>query len=95
MIGLLKNEIVDLLSRLKGNSKCTSGNSLSPLWAQKKNIGAALQMLLARVCDITQASDYLTHNNHRGPTRSLCVTNCNFIVNILDLQFASPVAINR
>ena len=95
MIGLLKRAIVHLLIRLKGNSKCTSGNSLSPLWAQKKNIGAALQMLLTRVCDMTQASDYLTHNNHRGPTQSLSVTNCNFIVNVLDLQFASSVAINR
>ena len=95
MICLLKKAIVDLPIRLKGNSKCTSGNSLSLLWAQKKNIGAALQMLLTRVCDMTQASDYLTHNNHRGPTQSLCVTNCNFIVNIQDLQFASSVAINR
>ena len=67
VIGLLKKAIVDLPIRLKGSSKCTSGNSLSPLWAQKKNSGAALQMLLTRVCDMTQASDHLTHNNHRGP----------------------------
>ena len=35
--------------RLKGNLKCISGNSLSPLVAQNKDIGAALQTLLTRV----------------------------------------------
>ena len=38
--------IVDLPIRMKGNSKCTSSNSLSPAGAQNKDIGAALQTLL-------------------------------------------------
>ena len=37
-----------LLRRL-GNSKRSSGSSLSPLRAQKKDIGAALQTLLTEV----------------------------------------------
>ena len=41
--------LVDLPIRLKGNSKCISGNLLSPLVAQNKDIGAALQMLLTKV----------------------------------------------
>ena len=32
---------------------------------------------------------------HRGPTQSVCVANCYFIVNVLDLPFASPIAIYR
>ena len=39
----------DLLIRLKGNSKCTSGNSLSLLGAQNKNLGVALQTVLTWV----------------------------------------------
>ena len=42
----VKKATVDLQIRLKGNSKCTSGNSLSPLGAHNNNIGATLQMLL-------------------------------------------------
>ena len=42
----VKKGIVDLLIRLKGISKCTSKNSLSPLGVHNHNIGAALQMLL-------------------------------------------------
>ena len=34
---------------MKGNSKPTSGNLLSPLVAQTKDIGSALQMLLTEV----------------------------------------------
>ena len=34
---------------MKGNSKRTSGNSLSPLGPQNKNIGAAWQTLLTEV----------------------------------------------
>ena len=32
---------------------------------------------------------------HRGPTQSVCVADCYFIVNVLDLPFASPMAIYR
>jgi len=42
----VKKATVDLLIRLKGNSKCNSGNPLSPLGAHNNNSGAALQMLL-------------------------------------------------
>ena len=30
--------------------------------------------------------------DHRGPTQSVCVADCYFIVNVLDLPFASPIA---
>ena len=33
--------------------------------------------------------------HHRGPTQSVCVADCYFIVNVLDLPFASPIAIYR
>ena len=46
MIGLLKKAIGNLPIRWKGNWKLTSGNSLSLLGAQNKDIGAALQTLL-------------------------------------------------
>ena len=42
MISLLK-AIVDLLIRLTGNSKRTSGNLLTPLRPQNKDLGAASQ----------------------------------------------------
>ena len=45
----VKKAIVDLLMRLKGNSKCISGNSLSPLGARNNNFGAASQTLLTGV----------------------------------------------
>ena len=32
---------------------------------------------------------------NRGPTQSVCVADCYFIVNVLDLLFASPIAIYR
>ena len=32
---------------------------------------------------------------HREPTQSVCVADCYFIVNVLDLPFASPIAIYR
>ena len=46
MIDLIKKAISDLPIKVRGNSKLTSGNSLSPLEAQNKDIGAALQTLL-------------------------------------------------
>ena len=47
MVGLLKNNaIVDLPVRLKGNSKNTCINPLSPLGTQKKDLVSALQMCL-------------------------------------------------
>ena len=50
MIGLVvTNAIVDLRNKMKGNSKCTSGNLFSLLGAQNMHIGTALQMLLTKV----------------------------------------------
>ena len=45
----VKQAIKDLPIKIKGNSKCTSGNSSSPLAAQNKDISAALQTLLTEV----------------------------------------------
>ena len=45
----VKKFIVDLPIRIIGNWKRISGNSLSPLRAQNKDIGAASQTLLAGV----------------------------------------------
>ena len=49
MIGWVEKAIVDLPIKMKGNSKRTPGNSLSPLAAQYKNIGAAWWTLLTEV----------------------------------------------
>ena len=46
---LVKNAIVDLTVRLKENTKCISGNSLSLLGAQNRHNGAASQTLLTEV----------------------------------------------
>ena len=46
MFDLIKKAISDLPIKVRGNSKLTSGNSLSPLKAQNKDIGAASQTLL-------------------------------------------------
>ena len=32
---------------------------------------------------------------HRGPAQSVWVADCYFIVNVLDLPFASPIVVNR
>ena len=42
----VKNGIVDLAIMFKGNSNCTSGNSLSPLGVRNKDNGASSQTLL-------------------------------------------------
>ena len=44
-----KKAFVDLPIKMKGNSKHTSGNSLTPFGAQNKNISAASQTLLTKV----------------------------------------------
>ena len=50
MIGLVvTNAIVNLCIKMKGNSKCTSGNLLSLLGDQNKHFGTASQMLLTKV----------------------------------------------
>ena len=46
---LVKNAIVDLTVRLKENTKCISGNSLSLLGTQNRDNGAASQTLLTEV----------------------------------------------
>ena len=45
----VKRDIVILPIRMKGSSKRTSGNSLSPLGAQNEDIGATSQTLLTEV----------------------------------------------
>ena len=45
----VKKVIADLPITIKGNSKRSSGNLLSPLGAQDKDIGAASQTLLTKV----------------------------------------------
>ena len=45
----VKNSIVNLPIRLKANSKHISSNLYSPLGAQNKEIGTALQMLFTGV----------------------------------------------
>ena len=47
----VKSTIVNLLIRLNGNLKCISGNLLSPLRAENKDIAAALQTFLTGVCN--------------------------------------------
>ena len=42
----VKKTIVDLPIRMKGNSKRISGNTLSPLGAQNRDMGAASQMFM-------------------------------------------------
>ena len=45
----VKNAMVDLPIKMKENSKRSSGNSLSPLEPQNKDIGTALQTLLMEI----------------------------------------------
>ena len=45
----VKKAIVNLPIRLKGNLTHISGNSLSPMGAQNKDIGTASQTFLTRV----------------------------------------------
>ena len=45
----VKKTIVKLPTRMKGNLKCTSGNSLSLSGPQNKDIGAALKTLLTKL----------------------------------------------
>ena len=51
--------------------------------------------LRSRSMNITwiQKNGYLIQSEHRGPTHSLCVTDCFFMVNVLDLPFAWAIAI--
>ena len=51
----VKNAIVDLPIRIKGNSKRISGNSLSPLGAQNKDLAASSKTPLIEVTSATRA----------------------------------------
>ena len=53
-------------------------------------------------CPPRKGSEVVTRNQakevkilHREPTQSVCVADCYFVVNVLDLPFASPIAIYR
>ena len=62
----VKNAIVDLPITLKGNSKRTSGNWLSPLGAQNKDNGSAPLNVTDQgnyVCD-TAGCQYSTKNSY-------------------------------
>ena len=60
----VENAIVDLPIKMEGNSKRTSGNLLSPLVAQNKDIGSSSQMLLTKV------------KLHQSATKATCYTAC-------------------
>ena len=45
--------------------------------------------------DYDQVTGNKVMMNHRGPAQSVWVADCYFIVNVLDLPFASPIAIYR
>ena len=61
------------------------------------NIGIKLRILPV-VCSLltleTLDLDDMPYH-HRGPTQCVCVADCCYIVNALDLPFASPIAIYR
>ena len=69
-----------MFTTLVGTIKCTIG-PLHTLYSLC--IGLHVHSLIAEMLQ------------HRGPTQSVCVADCYFIVNILDLPFASPIAIYR
>ena len=52
----VKQAIVDLPIKMKGNSNRSSGNSLSPSGAQNKDVNAASQTLLTDVTPATKAT---------------------------------------
>ena len=57
----VKNAIVNLPIKMKGNSKHTSGKLLSLLGAQNKDISVALQMWLTKVKSCLQSRPALRH----------------------------------
>ena len=71
----VKKAIVNLTIRLKGNSKRTSGNSLSPLGVLCMDFGTASQMLLTRV-------GLRLHQNPRGDSWEFLVEVCHPVLQI-------------
>ena len=74
------------------NSRIAASMTLEHLvWAFKSSVSRpktkshVLQHLLVVHC----------HCHHKGPTQSVCVADCYFTVNVMDLPFASPIAIYR
>ena len=61
----VKNAIVDLPIILKGNSKRTSGNWLSPLGAQNKDIGSA-------PLNVTDQGNYVCDAGCQYSTKNSC-----------------------
>ena len=55
----VKKAIVDLPIRMKGSSKRTSGNTLSPLGAQNRDMGAASQMFMYHEEQLTKKSSFI------------------------------------
>ena len=58
---LVKKAIDNLLISMKGNSKCTFVNLLSPLGAQNKDLSATSQTLLTKVMSVTPAKFFLVN----------------------------------
>ena len=54
-----------------------------------RSIGIQMTVCLCDSCYFPKES------HHRGPTQCVCVADCYYIVNVLDLPFASPIAIYR
>ena len=44
---------------------------------------------------IENVKSFYKATDHWAPTQSVCVADCYFIVNVLDLPFALPIAIYR
>ena len=74
----VKKAIVDLPISMKGNSNRTCGNSLSPLWAQNKDLGSTSQKSLTEV-------NYVCPSPFLFPTlQPFCFPKCFPAFNIKD-----------
>ena len=70
--------------QLKKLSRAYNNNSPITIRLARNELSGPHELMLTK-----------TQINHRGPTQSVCVADCYFIVNVLDLPFASPIAIYR
>ena len=62
------------------------------------DIAVSVLPLLTEVTNLNKKQMHRPMNKmffHREPTQSVCVADCYFTVNVLDLPFASPIAIYR
>ena len=84
----VKKVITDLPIRVKENSKCASGISLSPLGTHNKDLGAASQTLLARErlrqCD----ADYLNYPWGKNDSSDNFLFYINWMFNFYNSYFS-------